>query len=299
MDQDSKAGYVAIVGRPNVGKSTLLNHLLGFKLSITSRKPQTTRQRILGVLTKGTAQLVFIDTPGVHSGAQVTGRIMNRYMNHQATSALSDVDAVLFLVDSRGWVPADEHVVAHLKSAGCPVICVLNKVDTLKQKERLLPLMQLVADKIEYAAIVPISALKFDGLDVLIDEVIKLLPLNQHIFNDNDMYDKPSSFFVAELVREQLVRQLGDELPHRTAVTIENTKSKASKTVIHAIIWVERKSQKGMVIGKNGQRLKLIGQSARVAIAKFLGCEVDLFLTVRIRRGWTNDLKSLTLLGYR
>ena len=299
MDQDQKTGYVAIVGRPNVGKSTLLNHLLGFKLSITSRKPQTTRQQVLGVLTTKSTQMIFVDTPGIHTRADATGRIMNRYMNQQATSTLDDVDIVLFVIDSRGWVDADEEVLAILKRTGTPVLCVLNKVDVLTKKQQLLPLMQLVDQKLSHSAIVPISALKTEGLDDLLDEIVEHLPIGPHLFGDDDISDKPTNFFVSELVREQLVRQLGDELPHRTAVTIEKTESTDSKTVIHAIIWVERKSQKGIVIGKSGRRLKQIGQTAREAIAKFLDCEVNLFLVVRVRRGWTNDLKSLTSLGYR
>lgn len=294
-----KTGYAAIVGRPNVGKSTLLNHLMGFKLSITSRKPQTTRQQVLGVLTKDESQLIFVDTPGIHGGTSATGRVMNRYMNKQATSTFDDVDIVLFVIDSRGWVAADDEVLKHLKNINTSVVCVLNKVDMLNDKERLLPLMKHVEEQLQPIAIVPISALKSEGLDSLVKEIVAHLPEGPHLFGDDDVTDKPESFFISEMVREQLVRQLGDELPHRTAVTIEKSLFRETDVSVHAIIWVERKSQKGIVIGKNGQRLKQIGQSARTTISKFLNRKVNLFLVVRVRRGWTNDLKSLTSLGYR
>lgn len=294
-----KTGYAAIVGRPNVGKSTLLNHLMGFKLSITSRKPQTTRQQVLGVLTKDESQLIFVDTPGIHGGTSATGRVMNRYMNQQATSTLDDVDIVLFVIDSRGWVAADDEVLTHLKNTNTSVVCVLNKVDLLNDKERLLLLMKHVDEQLQPIAIVPTSALKSEGLDSLVKEIVAHLPEGPHLFGDDDVTDKPESFFISEMVREQLVRQLGDELPHRTAVTIEKSLFRETDVSVHAIIWVERKSQKGIVIGKNGQRLKQIGQSARTTISKFLNRKVNLFLVVRVRRGWTNDLKSLTSLGYR
>lgn len=294
-----KTGYAAIVGRPNVGKSTLLNHLMGFKLSITSRKPQTTRQQVLGVLTKDESQLIFVDTPGIHGGTSATGRVMNRYMNQQATSTFDDVDIVLFVIDSRGWVAADDEVLKHLKNINTSVVCVLNKVDMLNDKERLLPLMKHVEEQLQPIAIVPTSALKSEGLDSLVKEIVAHLPEGPHLFGDDDVTDKPESFFISEMVREQLVRQLGDELPHRTAVTIEKSSFREADVSVHAIIWVERKSQKGIVIGKNGQRLKQIGQSARTTISKFLNRKVNLFLVVRVRRGWTNDLKSLTSLGYR
>ena len=299
MDEPTKTGYVTIVGRPNVGKSTLLNHVLDLKLSITSRKPQTTRHQLLGVLTRGSCQYLFLDTPGIHSQNRRSNRTINRYMNRQALGTINDVDLILFLVEGTGWRDGDITVLNHLKTTSVPIVCVLSKIDRVRDKRRLLPLIQEIADKHEFKAIVPVAALKNEGLDMLLEAIEHELPAGPHLYSADDVTDRPTSFLVGEMVREQVVRQLGAELPHRSTVFVESFKEDEKHVDISAIICVEHDSQKAIVIGKQGRRLKSIGEKARYVIEDFLGKTVMLRLLVRVRRGWTDDRRSLANLGYR
>ena len=300
MSETTRSGYVAIVGRPNVGKSTLLNHLLGVKLSITSRKPQTTRHRLLGILTRNQVQMMFVDTPGMHRKLRgATDSAMNQFMNQQATGILTDVDVCLHLVDARGWRDEDDFVVSRLELAQVQAICALNKVDRVSPKPKLLPVMKMVSEKHSYEEIIPISALKSDGLEVLVKELGKRMPEGTHVYEEEEITDRPTRFLVAEMIREQLVRQLGDELPYRTTVVVDGYKAEGKVVEIGAIIYVEQESQKGIVIGHAGKRLRSIGQSSRQSIERFLERKVYLNIVVRVHRGWTNESLALAALGYR
>lgn len=299
MSEKTKVGYVTIIGRPNVGKSTLLNHLLDMKLSITSRKPQTTRHQLLGILTRGTSQFMFLDTPGIHIGKKRASRSINRYMNRQALSTINDVDAILFLVEGTGWHDGDSTVLKYLGTTDVPVICVLTKIDRVRDKRQLLPLIDELSKKHDFKAIVPVAALKSEGLDLLLDAAEDELHEGPHLYKDDEITDRSTSFLVGEMIREQVVRQLGAELPHRSTVLVEAFEESDEFVTIHAIICIERNSQKRIVIGKGGQRLRSIGETARHAIADFLGKPVELRLHVKVRTGWTDDRASLSSLGYR
>ncbi|MCY3883534.1 MAG: GTPase Era [Gammaproteobacteria bacterium] len=299
MKEQTKSGFVAIVGRPNVGKSTLLNHILGFKLSITSRKPQTTRHRLLGIFTQDDLQMVFVDTPGLNAKFEKQSSEMDRFMNHQAVGVLSDVDICLHVMDARGWREEDDNVVRHLVSANVRSICAMNKVDRVNPKPKLLPVMKLASEKHPYDEIIPISALKNDGLEVLINQVGKRLPQGPHLYSEKEITDRPVRFLVAEMIREKVVRQLGDELPYRTTVVVESFSEQAKVTSIDAVIYVEKESQKGIVIGKAGSRLKSIGTASRQSIESFLHKQVFLNVVVRVHRGWTNERLALASLGYQ
>ena len=225
MSKTTRAGYVAIAGRPNVGKSTLLNHILGSKLSITSRKPQTTRQRILGVHTTGSVQIAFIDTPGLHAVNKKTDTMMNRYMNQQAIGSLEGVDLCLHVIDAAYWTEDDSRVVDHLETARADhAICVLNKVDHVHPKSKLIPVMDEAHRKFPYLAIVPTAAVKNHGLDILVSEIAKYMPESTMFFDEHTLTDKPLRYFVGEIIREQIIRQLGAELPYRTTVVVERCK---------------------------------------------------------------------------
>ena len=294
-----KSGYVSIVGRPNVGKSTLLNHILGIKLSITSRKPQTTRHQLLGVLTLQSTQILFIDTPGLHTLTSDTNHRLNRFMNQQAVAALKDVDLAVFVIEGSGWRDQDATVLNYLRSAKPNALCVINKIDRMKRKEQLLPLIKDLNERYEFKAIVPVSALRKEGLDELMDEVVSHMPEGKHLFDEEEITDRSERFLAAELVREKLVRQLGDELPYSSAVVIESYSETPQATVIGAIILVERDSQKGIVIGKGGRRLKSIGIAARESIEQLVNRPVQLNLTVKVRANWTDSAVQLVNLGYR
>ncbi len=299
MSKAAKAGYIAILGRPNVGKSTLLNHCLDLKLSITSRKPQTTRHQLLGILTRGSSQFLFIDTPGIHIGRRRTGRSIERYMNRQALSTMNDVDVILYLVEGTGWRPDDEPILKYLDSSDVPVICVLTKVDRIQDKRSLLPLINDLSKRRDFRAIVPVAALRNEGLDLLLTVIEEELPEGPHHFKDGERTDRSDAFLISEIIREQVVRQLGAELPHRSTVIVERVEKSAEETTIYATICIERESQKQIVIGKGGQRLKSIGTAARHNIASFLTTKINLQLHVRVRSGWTDDARSLGQLGYR
>ena len=292
----TRCGFVALAGRPNVGKSTLLNHLLGRKLSITARKPQTTRHNLLGVDTRAETQIIFLDTPGIH---RPNRRAMNRYMAGQAASAILESDAVVLLTEARRWTAEDELALRRVADARCECICAINKIDRLRDRRFLLPMIDDARGRYEFRAIVPISALKGEGLDALWAEASSLLPEGQHLFAEGDVTDRPTEFFLAEIVREKITRRLGAEIPHRVTVAVERFAAKPHLAEVDAVIYVERASQKGIVIGRGGSRLKSIGQDARADIEALLGQRVMLRLWVKVRRGWTDDARVLATLGYR
>jgi GTP-binding protein Era len=295
VDAVQHCGYVAIVGRPNVGKSTLLNHVLKQKISITSRKPQTTRNNLIGVDTEGVYQAVYVDTPGIH---QATGKALNRFMVASATSVLRDMDLVVFVAEAGRFTDEDQHVLDLLAQDERPCFAVLSKVDLLADKSKLLPEMQRLSQTGLFAEILPVSALKNEGVEAFRKEVFKYLPAGPHLFANDEVTDQSERFLVAEIVREKLMRQLGDEIPHSAAVTIESFVEREKLTEIHADIVVEREGQKRIVIGSKGQRLKLIGQEARHDIEHLVDKKVMLHLYVKVRKGWTNSARHLRNLGY-
>lgn len=290
-----RCGYVAIVGRPNTGKSTLLNYLIGQKLSITSRKPQTTRHQVLGIKTGEYYQILFVDTPGMHVDAP---RAINRMMNRAASSSLVDVDVVLMVVDRTAWTENDERVLSHLVDCEAPVILVVNKVDLVREKKELLPHLESLEQKADFAAIVPLSALRRQNIDALEGEIVKRLPQAVAMFPDDQITDKSMRFLAAEIVREKIMRQLGDELPYATAVEIEEFVEDKGVLHISALILVERRGQKLILIGEGGSRLRSIGSDARRDMEKLFDGKVMLRLWVKIKAGWSDDDRALKSLGY-
>jgi len=295
MDADFRCGYIALVGRPNVGKSTLMNRILGQKISITSRRPQTTRHRVLGIKTRPEAQLIYVDTPGIHD---YSGRAMNRHMNRTASSVLADVDVVVFLVDGLRWLPDDELVLQKLRHGQAPVVLAVNKIDLLASREALLPGLQVLAEKYPFEQIIPISASKGDNIAALETAIEGLLPVAPPLFPEDQVTDRPVRFLAAELVREKLFRKLGKELPYGLTVEIEQYREEPGITHIHALIWVERQSQKSIVIGRQGRVLKEVGQQARRDIEELVGGRVNLKLWVKVKEGWADDERALHSLGY-
>ena len=295
MVGDFRCGYVGLVGRPNVGKSTLLNRILGQKISITSRRPQTTRHRVLGIKTLETAQLIYVDTPGIHD---YSGRAMNRHMNRTASSALLDVDVVVFLVDGLKWTQDDDLVLEKLASVDCPVILAVNKIDLLANRDELLPRLQELSGKYTFKQIIPVSATKGDNVTALESAVETLLPQAPAMFPEDQVTDRSVRFLAAELVREKLFRKLGRELPYGLTVEIESFKSEPGIAHIHALIWVERMSQKKIVIGKQGRLLKEVGIEARKDIEALIEGKVNLKLWVKVKEGWADDERALRSLGY-
>jgi GTPase len=291
----SRCGYVAIVGRPNVGKSTLLNHILGQKISITSRKPQTTRNAVVGIKTEGDVQIIFVDTPGMHLGQQ---KAINRYMNKAATSAMKDVDVVVFVIDRFIWTEEDEAVAEKLQHLKCPVILAVNKVDQIDDKETLLPHLQTLSEKLNFAEIVPMSALRNTNLDRLEQLITERLPQGIHMYPEDQITDRSSRFMAAEIVREKITRQLGDELPYEMAVEIEEFKQEGNLLNISALILVERDGQKKILIGDKGSRIKLIGTEARGDMEKLFEMKIMLKLWVKVKSGWSDDERALRSLGY-
>lgn len=290
-----KTGYVALIGRPNVGKSTLLNQLLGQKLSIVSRKPQTTRYRIVGIKTTDAAQILYVDTPGMHRAG---ARALNRYLNKAASSALVDVDVAVWLIDGRGFQSDDCLVAEKLMAAKVPAILAINKVDRIQDKRTLLPLIAEASERYPLVEIVPISGLRGISLDRLERSIIERLPEGPPVYPNDHLTDKPQRFFAAEIVREKLSYYLGDEVPYQLTVEIEAFKEEGNLIRIYAVIWVEREGQKRIVIGKQGELLKKVGQKARVELEEFLGRRVYLNLWVKIKPGWSDDEGLLKQLGY-
>lgn len=292
---DTRCGLVALVGRPNVGKSTLLNFLLEQKLSITSRKPQTTRQQVLGVKTVGRDQMIFVDTPGLHRNEP---KAINKAMNRSATSAMSDVDLVLFLIDRGKWTEEDSWVLEKIESAKAPVALVINKMDLLDDPNTLLPELEALQARANFAGVFPVSALRQKNLDVLESFVRDQLPEGYHLFPEGQITNRTERFLAAELIREKIIRQLGDELPHTSAVEIEAFQTDERGVLqISAIIFVERDGQKRIVIGTGGSRLRSIGTEARRDMEKAFDQKVMLKLWVKVKSGWSDDIRALRSLG--
>jgi GTP-binding protein Era len=292
----TKCGYVAVVGRPNVGKSTLINHILGQKLNITSRKPQTTRHTLLGIKTEQDCQAIYVDTPGIHQSQK---KAINRLMNRSAESVIADVDVIVFVVDKFKWTEEDQYVLEKLKRASCPIILAVNKVDQIEDKEKLLPYIKEVSAKLNFADIVPLSALLGTSVNNLEKAIKEKLPEAMYFFDVDQLTDKSERFLVAELIREKIMRQLGDEIPYASAVEIEQFKEEQNIIHIHALILVERDSQKSIVIGKKGERLKLIGTEARKDIEALFAKKVMLKIWVKVKSGWSDDDRALRSLGFQ
>lgn len=295
-NENERCGFVAIVGRPNVGKSTLMNKILGQKLSITSRKPQTTRHQIVGIKTEGDVQAVYVDTPGLHKDQD---KAINRYMNKAASSALRDVDVVVFIIDRTAWTEEDEIVFEKLGGIKCPVILVINKIDQLDDKESLLPHLESLSRKMEFLEIIPISAKNGTSVDRLESVINEQLPKSMHFYPDDQITDRSSRFLASELVREKLMRNLGDEVPYGTTVEIEEFKrNERGILIISALILVEREGQKRIVIGDKGDKIKGIGRDARLDMEKMFDSKVMLNLWVKVRSNWSDDERALRSLGY-
>lgn len=292
---EHRCGMVAVIGRPNVGKSTLINAVMGRKVSIVTAKPQTTRHRIMAVHTAADAQIIFVDTPGLHRKA---GRAMNRLMNRTAANALADADLVLFVSDATHWTAEDDDVLKRLKSCHAPVIALLNKVDKIHPKERLFDALGLMSARHNFEEIVPISALKHDNLDQLMAMIPAYLPASPALFPEDMHTDRSVEFHAGEVIREKLTLLLHQELPYGLTVQIERYLTEKSGVTISAVIWVERDSQKGMVVGKSGGVLKKVGRAARLEIAAQLRCPVHLELWVKVKSNWADNEKDLLSLGY-
>ena len=291
----TRCGYVAIAGRPNVGKSTLLNHILGQKLAITSRKPQTTRHNMLGIKTEGDVQAVYVDTPGLHKH---NDKALNRYMNRSASSALKDVDVVVFVVDRTRWTDEDQLVLEKVQHVKCPILLAVNKADRLEDKSELLPHLNWLAEQLPQAEIVPISALQGQNLDTLEKLVGERLPESEHFYPEDQITDRSSRFLAAELIREKIMRQLGAELPYQITVEIEEFKQEGRILHIHGLILVERDGQKKIIIGDKGERIKRIGADARKDMETMFDSKVMLNLWVKVKGGWSDDERALRSLGY-
>lgn len=300
-----RSGAVAVIGRPNVGKSTLVNALVGAKVSITSNRPQTTRHRLLGIATFPGGQLQLVDTPGIHGEqGKRTGTAMHRMMNRAARGALEGVDAALLVIEAGRWDDADTLAFDALRSAGLPVVLVVNQIDKAKDKTTLLPFITKVTEGRTFAAVHPVSALKRNGLEGLVQTLLGLMPEAEPAYGEDEITDKSTRFLAGELLREQLMRQLGAELPYATTVEVEKFEEEPSPKTgvmyrIDAVIWVEREGQKAIVIGKGGERLREIGRRAREQMERLFGAKVFLQTWVRVRQGWSDDEAALRSLGYR
>jgi GTPase len=288
-------GYVALIGQPNVGKSTLMNHLLGQKISITSRKPQTTRHRILGINTNASGQVIYLDTPGMHDNEK---RALNRYLNRTADITLLGVDLVIWLKDRLVWEAYDDVIFKKLERAQLPVILVVNKIDRITDKDAVFAFFDAAQKRFPFEHLIPISALKGINLEKLEKVIMQMLPEGELIYPEDQVTDRPERFLAAEIIREKLTRRLGQELPYALTVEIERYDTEPGITKIYAIIWVERATQKNMVIGKQGHMLKKVGSDARVDIEKLIDQKVYLQLWVKVKRGWSDNERALQSLGF-
>jgi GTPase len=290
-----RSGTVAIVGRPNVGKSTLLNRILGQKLVITCHKAQTTRHAVLGIKTRDEGQMVFVDTPGIHERGDSA---LNRYLNRAARAAVVDVDLALLVVESLRWTDEDAKALAAIAAEGVPAIAVVNKVDTVKDKTRLLPYLQELGARHPFVAVIPVSASSGTQVEALELAVLAALPAGGNLYPEDQITDRSERFFAAELLREQLMQRYGQELPYQTTVQIERFEDEGGRYRIHALIWVERPGQKAIVIGSRGEALKATATQARLEMQKLFDCPVHLEVWVKVKKSWSSDEASLTVLGY-
>ena len=292
---DFHSGFAALIGRPNVGKSTLLNALVGEKVSIVTPRPQTTRHRILGVLTTGGAQIAFVDTPGLHTGAR---RALNRAMNRTASAALEDADLVVLVVEALHWTAADQLVLDRIARSARPAIAAVNKVDRVRPRPQLLPYLAALAGRYAFGAIVPVSALREENLAALTAEIAAHLPLSSPLFPAGEVTDRGLPFRIAELIREKLTLELNQEVPYGVAVEVEGTSvEEDGQLSVDAAIWVDRAGQKPIVIGARGERLKRVGRAARLALNGLLGRRVHLNLWVKVRENWADNARALRELG--
>lgn len=295
MSAETRCGFAAIVGRPNVGKSTLLNHLLGQRLSITSRKPQTTRHQIMGVHTGDQVQSVYVDTPGINKSGK---RAMNQHMNRAALSVLEDVDLIIMVVENVRWTAVDEQICDAIRKSGRPAILALNKVDRIADKASLLPSLQQLSDRGVFRELIPISALNGHNVDTLQKLVDEAMPVSPFMFPEDQLTDRDERFLAGEMVREQIIRGYGDELPYQTAVQIEEFKRKRGVLHIGAVVLVERDSQKKILIGSGGTQMREIASAARKSLEKFFDCKVMLRIWVKVKRSWSDDESVLQSLGF-
>lgn len=294
-DPNHRCGYVALIGRPNVGKSTLLNRLLGQALAITSHKPQTTRHTILGIKTSPQGQMIFVDTPGIHRRGESA---LNRYLNRTARSVIHEVDVILFIVEALRWTPEDEDVLKVLTGVESPVLAVVNKIDRLRDRGLLLPYLHELSGRFPFRELVPVSAASGEQTEHLESLVFDLLPLGANIFPEDQISDRPERFFAAELLREQLTRRYAKELPYRLSVEIERFVEERGRYLIHALIWVERPGQKAIIIGKDGIALRETARAARLKMCEFFDRPVHLEVWVKVKESWSSDESALARMGY-
>lgn len=291
----SYCGYIALVGRPNVGKSTLLNCILQQKLCITSRKPQTTRHSIMGIQTQGDYQFVYVDTPGMHQGSK---KAMNRLMNKTAANVLRDVDIAVFVVDGTHWEEEDDYILRSIAQIEVPCILAVNKVDKINDKMQLLPWIEKISERHNFSAIIPLSARTGDQVDSLQKHLQEFLPEGPHLFDEDQFTDRPVRFLCSELLREKIFRMCGQEIPYSTTVEIESYKDEGELVRIHALIMVEKSNHKRIIIGDNGQKLKEMATTARLDMEKLLGKKVFLQCWCKVKSGWADDERILKQLGY-
>jgi GTP-binding protein Era len=289
-----RSGFAALVGRPNVGKSTLLNALVGEKLSIVTPRPQTTRHRILGIANLPTAQIAFVDTPGLHREGR---RALNKAMNRTAAAALDDADLVVLVVEAPKWEEGDDLALTRIARAQRPAVLAVNKIDRVRPRERLLPYLAALAARYQFLAIVPVSALKADNVADLRDTIAAHLPASPALFPAGEVTDRGSSFRIAELIREKLTLELNQELPYGIAVEVEQMQEEDGQLMVDASIWVDREGQKPIVIGARGERLKRVGRAARLAVNELLGRRTHLNLWVKVRENWADNARALKQLG--
>ncbi len=290
-----RSGFAVLLGRPNVGKSTLLNRLLGQKLAITSHKPQTTRHRILGIRSQDEGQIVFVDTPGIHERGR---KAMSHYLNRAAHTALLDVDLVIFVIQALAWTPEDARVLDAIAKAGIPAIAAINKVDLVEPKEALLPFIQELSMRHDFLEVIPVSARSGDNVERLAERVMRGLPEGEAAFPEDQITDRSERFFAAELLREQLTRRYHRELPYAVTVEIERFEETDGRYNISAVIWVEREGQRKILLGKNGQAMKETATAARKAMNEFFQTRVHLDVWIKVKKSWSSDEASLIKLGY-
>ena len=294
--QTKKTGMVSLIGKTNVGKSTLLNQLVEQKVSITSRKPQTTRQRLLGIKTDGSNQIIYVDTPGFHQGHK---RALNKFMNKTALSSIEGVDIVLFVVDALNFSLTDEHLLNRVPTKDNQVMLVINKIDKVAKKEKLMPFVEEVIKLFPFSEVIPISALKRKNIDILEKEITKRLPVGAHLYPEDQIAGSSERFLASEIIREKCISRVGDEIPYRLSVVIDSFKEEDKLITIDGTIYIEKESQKGIVIGEQGKRLKAIGTAARKELEGMLDNKVMLRLWVKVKKDWTNDRSALNFMGYK
>lgn len=293
-DKTTYCGFVSIIGRPNVGKSTLLNRIIGEKICITSKKPQTTRDRIMGIKTTENKQIVFIDTPGIHKNAK---KILNKALNKTAKRTLSDADIILFVIEAGNWTEEEDLIMKYLETVKCPVMLIINKIDLITPKEKLLPYIEKCKQALPYSEIILVSAMKNDNLELLEESLLEKLPESPFYYYPEDKTDKQIQFRISELIREQVFRRTGQELPYSTAVELEKMENKKNILHIYATIWIERKGQKKIIIGEKGSKLKEIGQHARETIEQMVAQQIYLNLWVKVKENWSDDKMFIRQMG--